>query len=386
MIRKRLIAILLAAALASVVLGVTSFWRPFSGELSPGQRLWSQAVAIDGNARFIGAWDSRPASSATGNGIADAKLFWRRHLFVALPLKFQVYARQNPSDTRFGVRECRFDVSLFLLGGLLLGTAWLIGPGSRYLAHIPGVLREIRRPSDGEFLWPTSRLIRRTVVAIFGVIGLGSLALMIVAASKPLTWMTPMGSSVIEVSGAGMRVSMAGDPEASPDSGFSTRLPGFRLVTDRTFQLPAGPSGGPGLPPGVPPSAQPTVPVKIPPDILKQLQAQRAKIFGGGGGTSTHVLLVASWLPLVLALPYPIVALIRGPIRRHRYGLNRRCLCCGYNLTGLIEPRCPECGTAFDPALLVLDLAASTPATPLPERPDTEASPSDQVGVTRHAT
>lgn len=27
-----------------------------------------------------------------------------------------------------------------------------------------------------------------------------------------------------------------------------------------------------------------------------------------------------------------------------------RCLTCGYNLTGLAEPRCPECGADFDPA------------------------------------
>ncbi len=31
--------------------------------------------------------------------------------------------------------------------------------------------------------------------------------------------------------------------------------------------------------------------------------------------------------------------------RRYR-GL---CLKCGYSLHGLIEPRCPECGTAFEP-------------------------------------
>jgi hypothetical protein len=28
------------------------------------------------------------------------------------------------------------------------------------------------------------------------------------------------------------------------------------------------------------------------------------------------------------------------------------CAGCGYNLTGLVEPRCPECGTPFDPSLL----------------------------------
>lgn len=28
------------------------------------------------------------------------------------------------------------------------------------------------------------------------------------------------------------------------------------------------------------------------------------------------------------------------------------CLACGYDLRGQVEPRCPECGRAFDPAIL----------------------------------
>jgi hypothetical protein len=35
-----------------------------------------------------------------------------------------------------------------------------------------------------------------------------------------------------------------------------------------------------------------------------------------------------------------------------------RCRVCQYRLTGLLEPRCPECGTAFDVRLL-RDLAVS---------------------------
>lgn len=38
------------------------------------------------------------------------------------------------------------------------------------------------------------------------------------------------------------------------------------------------------------------------------------------------------------------------------------CPVCGYNLTGLIEPRCPECGSGFDRA----DLAARQSSTPQP--------------------
>jgi len=58
------------------------------------------------------------------------------------------------------------------------------------------------------------------------------------------------------------------------------------------------------------------------------------------------------WLPLVLAILYPIVAVIRGPLRRYRLTLKDCCTRCGYSLTGLIEPRCPECGSGFPPDLL----------------------------------
>ena len=51
--------------------------------------------------------------------------------------------------------------------------------------------------------------------------------------------------------------------------------------------------------------------------------------------------------PLAILLMIPP---IRDSIReRRRLGRKKRneCLECGYNLTGLIEPRCPECGTEF---------------------------------------
>ena len=40
--------------------------------------------------------------------------------------------------------------------------------------------------------------------------------------------------------------------------------------------------------------------------------------------------------------------LVRRSIRRH---LPELCARCGYCLVGLPEPRCPECGTPFDPSI-----------------------------------
>jgi hypothetical protein len=64
-----------------------------------------------------------------------------------------------------------------------------------------------------------------------------------------------------------------------------------------------------------------------------------------------------------------LLAIVRTPVRR---ALRRRlvelgtaiCVNCGYDLRGQTQPRCPECGKAFDPALL-------TPA----DRADPDAAP-----------
>jgi hypothetical protein len=54
------------------------------------------------------------------------------------------------------------------------------------------------------------------------------------------------------------------------------------------------------------------------------------------------------WYPAGLVLAIWIVAFLRV-LRRWRWRRQGRCLHCGYNLIGTIEPRCPECGQAFVP-------------------------------------
>jgi hypothetical protein len=42
---------------------------------------------------------------------------------------------------------------------------------------------------------------------------------------------------------------------------------------------------------------------------------------------------------------YPVIAFIRGPLRRRRRQRKGLCVRCGYNLTGNVSGVCPECGT-----------------------------------------
>ncbi|MCG3127504.1 MAG: hypothetical protein CHACPFDD_02364 [Phycisphaerae bacterium] len=66
-------------------------------------------------------------------------------------------------------------------------------------------------------------------------------------------------------------------------------------------------------------------------------------------------LIARSGRPLALALPlallvWPItafLAILLASARGRRNG--HVCRACGYALTGLRDPRCPECGTPFDP-------------------------------------
>ena len=52
------------------------------------------------------------------------------------------------------------------------------------------------------------------------------------------------------------------------------------------------------------------------------------------------------WVVLMVYAAYPVLVFIRGPLRRRRRRKHGLCVRCGYNLTGLAEPRCPECGEA----------------------------------------
>lgn len=52
------------------------------------------------------------------------------------------------------------------------------------------------------------------------------------------------------------------------------------------------------------------------------------------------------WFAALVALLYPILVILRGPLRRMRRRKRGRCEQCNYNLTGNTSGMCPECGKA----------------------------------------
>ncbi len=72
------------------------------------------------------------------------------------------------------------------------------------------------------------------------------------------------------------------------------------------------------------------------------------------GGYVDAELVVSAILVLCLFSVLLYASILRWRIIHPRAPevLHLRCERCGYNLTGLTEPRCPECGTPFDPKLL----------------------------------
>lgn len=74
-----------------------------------------------------------------------------------------------------------------------------------------------------------------------------------------------------------------------------------------------------------------------------------------------RTLVMPSWVWLMLFGLWPFWAFVRGPLRRARRRATGCCRKCGYNLTGLTQPRCPECGEWFDSTVSFLRHRKSLP-------------------------
>lgn len=78
---------------------------------------------------------------------------------------------------------------------------------------------------------------------------------------------------------------------------------------------------------------------------------------GGLSKTAIEFIRYALLIIAAIACTFAALWLLRRQYQKRlrEYLLNKGipvCLHCGYNLSGLTEPRCPECGRTFEPAIL----------------------------------
>ena len=68
-------------------------------------------------------------------------------------------------------------------------------------------------------------------------------------------------------------------------------------------------------------------------------------ISGGVTHFEKHAVICPTIFAIVAFAAYPMLAFIRGPLRRRRWRKKGCCCKCGYDLTGNVTGICPECGT-----------------------------------------
>ena len=128
------------------------------------------------------------------------------------------------------------------------------------------------------------------------------------------------------------------------------RGPHLRIASVRP-PWPSLPDGAMGVDPGGPGLAWwGSIPIGARWQVMPLGGRWRFKVVGRGPESYSQVLAsfvrFPVWLPASVLLLPPILWVHRG-WRRRRRRVRNQCLDCGYNLTGLIETRCPECGAPF---------------------------------------
>ena len=80
-------------------------------------------------------------------------------------------------------------------------------------------------------------------------------------------------------------------------------------------------------------------------DALRWSQGIAARVLPDGVGNELYAIVADGLGPVIWALPGLIVAVLIAGWRRHP-GPNC-CRACGYDLTGNVSGRCPECGATL---------------------------------------
>jgi len=298
----------------------------------------------DGNFRLVyfeATLDSSYTQDGAMDGYADVWCVHPTDKFLAR-VNGALY-RQTP------IHYVAVGITMFLPLVVMLAHKWLGRTVLRKRRQLAEAIREIIRPSDRHLTGAYRRTLRRSAIAV----------LLLVAVGMGGAWLlTQMRSATVfnkRLDDCEVRLiaypSTArlefGESSRTDGRFYSIGFDGSRMIGQlRTFVAPG--SGLSAMDFGI--------------GGFKWSQALNPNRFSWGPGLPRHALVPTAtndvfvqrfetpwWAPITLFAAWPIIAFIRGPYRRAGRVAEGLCPACGYNLTGLLKARCPECGTRVEP-------------------------------------
>lgn len=345
---RRLPSWMWALCLVTASVWATSFIFPIQRWVrSAADSSWQFTLA-NGGVRIVRSKLLAPGTPGPGKGIDDLSRMW--NLRGSGGFAWSASERSFPDGRRVSDHEAGMPLFAPLFVTLVLQ---LFGKLRRQVAGTRFgwiLLREIIRPGD----WDSSRTWRRRLWRIFIAVpsGVGGILAVVwivsYAGAGPMQFYEGLGDSG-HVSWQENGFSLnSGNPYLEPtfniwiynghvSLGRTRRIPKDAILpNESTSFLGLGWSSV-----AMPSHWECTAP---PPEVLRSI-------------LTTNELKEQFWVPVwTIVLPVlmlPGAALFRGPWRRAIQRISGYCCKCSYNLAGLNKARCPECGTTFDPALLV---------------------------------
>ncbi len=334
--------LILAIGLGGV--GAVSYIHPIQARVWDGYDTKCLLTTADGNIRVLHLVADFVASYTAETPLDQLAGQWSDVPTKGLAWGKWTHWLDDGTTVDASVVGCTFVVPLVLSAGL----AFFIRVLRKQPWRVRILLREVLWPSDYDKAGVAGRIIRRSLVT----------ALCLGGAASTILWVVSYKSTAIQctrwILWCGLLPSLESRPPRSMSAGSIFEIPRFNLtvrdglVTARYFSRRGIGTASKrefrfaGI------GWEQDLERDYHYDLYMGLSDEDVECLRTTEVVSAQLVLPLSY-PVFLFWAWPLVAFFLGPWRQSGKRAKGFCIRCDYNLTGLVEPRCPECGTPLLP-------------------------------------